>query len=154
MTGKDVGVGAAVLGDAEEDDPVDDPEHVLVVEKDGVDALDLAVPLDVDLVGVVDHDLAGLVVGQILLERAQPQRLVEHVGDERRHVLVGAPDALVGRNYLQNFKAGFDHLPDDAGFGVETPIAHREQRAHSLEQIQLALDDHFIQIVNRFARDF
>ena len=32
------------------DDPVDDPQDVLVVQEGALDALDLAVPLDVDVV--------------------------------------------------------------------------------------------------------
>ena len=56
--------------------------------------VNLALALDVDLVGVVHHDLADLLVGEEGLERPEAERLVEHVGEQllaidvRRELLV------------------------------------------------------------------
>ncbi len=69
------------------DDPVDDPEHVLVVQEDAIDALDLPGPLDVDLVRAVDHDLGDRLVAKERLERPETPDLSDHAprpgGDAR-----------------------------------------------------------------------
>ncbi len=83
------------------DDPLDDPEHRLVGGEDLVGQGDLALLLHVDLVGVVHHDLADVLVGEERLQRAQAQRLVEHVGEQ-----------LVPVHVLRELAVGL-HLVDD-----------------------------------------
>ena len=53
------------------DDPIDDPQHVLVVQEGAVDALDLSGPLDVDVARAIDHDFRDRSIRQERLERPQ-----------------------------------------------------------------------------------
>ncbi len=64
------------------DDPVDDPQDVLVAQEHAVDALDLAGALDVDVAGTVDHDLGDRLVGQERLERSETGDLADELLDE------------------------------------------------------------------------
>ena len=64
------------------DDPVDDPEHVLVAQECALDTLDLAVPLDVDVVGAVDHDLGDGLVPEERLQWPEAGQVVGHLLDE------------------------------------------------------------------------
>ena len=64
------------------DDPVDDPEHVLVAQERALDPLDLAVPLDVDVVGAVDHDLGDGLVPEERLQRPEAGEVVGQLLDE------------------------------------------------------------------------
>ena len=60
-------------------DLVDDPAQVRLVDEAGRRALDLAVALDVDLVGPVDHDLGHLGVLEIGLDGPVPEDVVGDV---------------------------------------------------------------------------
>ena len=64
------------------DDLVDDPQQVRVVDERGLRPLELAVPLDVDAVVCVDHDLGHAVVAQERLERAVAEDVVGDLADE------------------------------------------------------------------------
>ena len=63
------------------DDPIDDPKDVLVVQEDGVDALDLPARLDVDVRRAVDHDLGDGVVAEQRLQRTEARDVVDHLLD-------------------------------------------------------------------------
>ena len=64
------------------DDPVDDAQHVLVVQEHAVDALDLATALDVDVRRPVDHDLGHRLVVEERLDRPEALDLVGQLLDE------------------------------------------------------------------------
>ena len=76
------------------DDPVDDPQHVLVVEEHAVDAVDLAGPLDVDLGGAVDHHLGDRLVLEERLQRPEARDLVDHLVDEAQPLFARHREAL------------------------------------------------------------
>ena len=59
-----------------------DAHNVGVVAEDDVGELELALALDIDLVRAVHHDVGDAVIGEKLLERPQPQHVVEQHGDE------------------------------------------------------------------------
>src|SRR4029078_9247203 len=63
-TGVDARAGLIDAPAERGDDPVDDAQDVLVVEEDAIDALDLALALDVDVVGPIDHDLGDRRIGE------------------------------------------------------------------------------------------
>ena len=71
------------------DDAFDDGHHARVVGELEVGEGELAVALDVDLVGAVDHDLRDGVVCEQILQRAQAQGLVEDLAFEARGVDAG-----------------------------------------------------------------
>ena len=85
------------------DDPVDDPEDVLVVQEGAIDALDLPAPLDVDLVRAVDHDLGDRVVGEEGLERPEAADLADQLLDQAQALVardrepIGADDPVDDR---------------------------------------------------------
>ena len=64
------------------DDPVDDPQHVLVVQEVAVDPLDLAGALDVEVVRAVDHDLGDRLVEQERVERPEAADFVDQLLDQ------------------------------------------------------------------------
>ena len=64
------------------DDPVDDAQDVLVVQEGLGDPLELAAPLDVDLVRPVDHDLGDRAVAEERLQRAEALDLADQVVDD------------------------------------------------------------------------
>ncbi len=66
------------------DDALDDAAQLLVAEELRRRQLELALALDVDPGRAVDHDLADRRVGQQVLERAEAERLVEHLLDQAR----------------------------------------------------------------------
>ena len=76
------------------DDPVDDPEDVLVGQEDAVDALDLAGALDVDVARAVDHDLGDGLVGQERFERSEARDLADELLDEAFALDAGDDEAL------------------------------------------------------------
>ena len=78
------------------DDPVDDPQDVLVVEEDGVDPQDLAAPLDVEVVRAVDHDLGDRLVGEQRLERPEAADLADELVDQARALVAGDGEAVGG----------------------------------------------------------
>ena len=69
------------------DDPVDDPQDVLVVEEGRIDPLDLSVALDVDVGRAVDHDLGDSRVGEERLQRPETGDVVDHLADEAKPLL-------------------------------------------------------------------
>ncbi len=64
------------------DDPVDDPQHVLVVQEVVVDARDLPAPFDVEVARAVDHDLRDRLVLQERIERPESADLTDHLVDQ------------------------------------------------------------------------
>ena len=58
------------------------PSTAWLRREDLLGEANLALLLDVDLVGVVHHDLADVVISEERLERPQPERLVEDVGQQ------------------------------------------------------------------------
>ena len=76
------------------DDLVDDAHHVRVVDEADVRALELAVALDVDLVGRVDHDLRHAVVTQQRLDRAVAEDVVRQLADDLAALLAGQRGAV------------------------------------------------------------
>ena len=84
------------------------PSTAWLEEKIFSERVILPLLLDVDLVGVVHHDLADVFVGEERLERPQAQRLVEHVGEQlvavdvlgelpvRLHLVEDVADRLLG----------------------------------------------------------
>ncbi len=109
------------------DDPVDDPEHVLVVEEDGVDAQDLAAALDVQVVRAVDHDLGHGLVGEQRLERAESA----HLADELLH----EPHPLGTRH--RKAVGGDDPVDDALDLGPELLRLGVEQRGE--DELDLVL---------------
>ena len=65
------------------DDALDDAEQVRVVLEHDVGLFEPAFTLDVDLVVPVDQDVGDVGVLQQHLQRAEPEDLVQHVGDQR-----------------------------------------------------------------------
>ena len=94
------------------DDPVDDPPDVLVVLKDDVDPLDLAVALDVDVAGAVDHHLGDRIVEEQRLERPEAGGLVDHFLDQA--------EPLVARH--GEFGQG-DPVDDPLDLGTDLSVA-------------------------------
>ena len=78
------------------DDPVDDPQDVLVVEEVRVDPLDLAAALDVEVVRAVDHDLGDRLVGEQRLERSEARDLADQLLDQALPLVAGDREALGG----------------------------------------------------------
>ena len=109
------------------DDPVDDPQHVLVVEEDAVDPQDLAAALDVDVLRPVDHDLGHGLVVEERLDRPEAPDLVEQLLDEPHPLVAGHGEAL-----LRDHPVG-DAL-DPAADLVGRRIEDRVERAHDLGQ--------------------
>ena len=76
------------------DDALADVEELLVVAEADAGLLDLAVDLDVDVLGAVDHDVGDVVARQQRLERTVAQHVVADVleqffllGDRHREIL-------------------------------------------------------------------
>ena len=76
------------------DDLVDDAHDVRVVDERRVRRLELARPLDVHLVGAVDHDLRHGFVTEEGLERAVAENVVGDVGDDLLSLLAGERSAV------------------------------------------------------------
>src|SRR4029078_11297620 len=81
------------------DDLVDDAQQVRAVDEGRVGELDLAVPLDVDTVVVVDHHLGHGVVAQQRLERPVAEDVVGDLARGLRPLLTGE-GRPVGRGLL------------------------------------------------------
>ena len=85
------------------DDPVDDPQDVLVVEEVAVDPLDLAAALDVEVARAVDHDLGDRLVGEQRIERPEAADLADQLLGQVLALVMGhresvdADDALDDR---------------------------------------------------------
>ena len=71
------------------DDPVDDPEDVLVVQEVVVDAVDLARPLDVEVARAVDHDLGDRLVEEERIERPEAADLADQLVDQALAFVMG-----------------------------------------------------------------
>ena len=90
------------------DDTLDDPEERLLARKGAVGEIKLPADLDEDLVLPVDHDLRNLLVLDQILDRPQPQHLIEHllvevfpihvVRDRIPHGVHDAPDGTARRS--------------------------------------------------------
>ena len=64
------------------DDPLDDLDQVAVVVEDDAARLQPPLALDVDQLGPVDQDVGDRRVAHQRLERAEAERLVEHLADQ------------------------------------------------------------------------
>ena len=64
------------------DDPVDDSQHVLVVQKVAVNALDLPAALDVDVAWAIDHDLGDRLVEKERIEWPEAADLADQFLDQ------------------------------------------------------------------------
>ena len=65
------------------DDPLRDVHDVLIVAELNVRELELAAPLDVDLLGPVDHDVGDALVPEQRLERPEADHVVDDGGAEQ-----------------------------------------------------------------------
>ncbi len=101
------------------DDPLDDAQHVLVVEEQRVDPLDLALALDVDVVRAVDHDLGDGRVRQERFQRPEAGHVVDHLVDEAHALLAGDREAAVLDDPVDH---RFDGLSDVAILGIEQDL--------------------------------
>ncbi len=75
---------------------------MLVIEEDAVDPVDLAAPLDIDVVGAVDHDLGDRRVGEQRFERSEARDVVDHLLDQAGPLVAGDRVGALG-----------DHLVDE-----------------------------------------
>ncbi len=108
------------------DDPVDDPEHVLVAQEGALDTLDLPVPLDVDVVGAVDHDLGDGLVAEERLKRPEARQIVGHLLDQ-------APALVAGHDQPARVHGSIDdRLDPGAHVRVVPGLAQRVVRADQL----------------------
>ncbi len=117
-------------------DPVDHPSQaVLVLEREARE-LDPSAPLDEDLLGPVDHDLADLGVAQEGLERTKADDLVEEDLDEA--LLVGRRDQGGRRLGAVVVLGQLHQQAPDAG-----PVVDVDRRGVPAEQkgVDLALGD-------------
>ena len=100
------------------DDALGDLEQMLLVAELDLGELELALALDVGLVGAVDHDVADRRVGEQLLERAEAEQLVDQHLFERELLAAVEVDLELGQ-----------HLADDrAEFLGELVLAERRGR--------------------------
>ena len=79
------------------DDSLDDQAQLPVVAETLVRAFDLAVALDVDRVGPVDHDFGDVRIAHQIFERPEAQRFVDDLAPQLGE-LFGRARELAGRN--------------------------------------------------------
>ena len=84
-----IGLDSSMRRPTDADDALDDAQQVRVVLEDDVGLFEHAVPLDVDLIVAVDQDVGDVRVLQQRLERAEPEELVQDVGDQRSRARTG-----------------------------------------------------------------
>ncbi len=75
-------------------DPLDHPAEVLLGEEAGIGPVEPSLPLDVDGVVGVDHDLGDGIVEQELLDRPVPEHVVAHLGHHAVALAGGHGDPL------------------------------------------------------------
>ena len=117
------------------DDPVDDPQDMLVVQEVRVDPQDLAAALDVDLVRPVDHDLGDRVVVEERFQRAQAGDVGDGVLDELQPFFPGDDVALAREDPIDQL---LDH---DVGFARR----HVEQRVERPDHLGLEGEPRLVQ---------
>ena len=114
-------------------DAVDDLQQVVVVAELDVGLFHLAAALDVDLVRPVDQDVADRRVLEQHLQRAEAERLVEHLVDE----------ALALHAVEQRVFGVAQALDDQANFAAQR-VAFQVADARQVELVdQLAVDEPF-----------
>ena len=115
------------------DDPVDDPQQVGVVEERRLGLLDPAVPLDVDLVGAVDHHLGDARVVQERLERPVAEDVVGDLPLE-----VGAV-ARAERSLLGVQLLGDDHAHAESQLVAALEVEERAAEPGDARPVDLRL---------------
>jgi hypothetical protein len=139
------------------DDPVDDPADVLVVQEDDVDPLDLALPLDVDVAGAVDHDLGDRLVVEVGLDRPEAGDLVDDLLDELLALVAGHRELVVADDLVDHrgdpgpdvldlleVEEGVDrlgHLRLDEQAQVRQQLVAGRQRRGALRRLDLLRDN-------------
>jgi hypothetical protein len=115
------------------DDAVDGLHELGLAGEAGVDAVQVAVALDPDLVGPVDHDLRDRLVGQQRLEHAEAQGLVDDLADERAALRAGEDRALAAE------QVGDERF--EAGAPLRRPELDELGEVDLLEQLALEVAD-------------
>ena len=67
---------------------------MLVVQEDGIDAEDLAGPLDVDLRRAIDHDLGDRFIVEERLQRPETGDVIDHLEDQAQPFIAGHDETL------------------------------------------------------------
>jgi hypothetical protein len=71
------------------DDPINNAAHMVFVSETGVGLVQLAVALDPDLIGTIDHNLADRIIGEQGFERTKPQQFGLRQADQAIAFTVG-----------------------------------------------------------------
>ena len=113
-------------------DALDDPEKRILARKGAVGHVELASDLDEDLVLSVDHDLRDFLVLDQVLDRSEPEYLVEHllvevlpihvIRDRVPHGIHNAPDGAAGRTPELFILDALQVHPTEVQKGDQSPV--------------------------------